>query len=130
MNLLPSHVLFGRFRIILLLFGLATTDLQAQHTLRIQVNDFRKSGPFFLSGTINGWTPNDTNYQLKRINYFRSEITLYNLRSGEQDFKITRGSFETVETTAEGEDIRPRVINLQGDTTVLFIVRGWKDDNS
>ncbi|HEY5750098.1 MAG TPA: histidine kinase [Chryseolinea sp.] len=113
--------------ILLLCFFSIVHGVQAQHTLRIEVDDFLKARNIFLSGSINHWSPNDKHYQLKRINYFRTEITLYNLPAGQYAFKLTKGSFETVETTAKGEDIPNRVINLHSDTTVLFGVQGWKD---
>lgn len=101
---------------------------QAQHTLVITVNDFHQSQNLFLSGTINNWDAADPKYQLSRINYFRWEITLRDLSSGEYAFKLTRGSAESVETTADGSSIPERVVRLQTDTTVLFSVEGWKDD--
>jgi tetratricopeptide (TPR) repeat protein len=122
------HMLNTRRLAVLLLCFLSIIHLvQAQHTLRIEVNDFLGAENIFLSGDINHWKPNDESYKLKRINYFRTEITLHNLPAGQYAFKLTKGSAETVETTANGEDIPNRVINLHSDTTVLFGVQGWKD---
>lgn len=122
------NMLNTRRRAVLLLGFLSIIRLgHAQHTLRIEVNDFLGAENVFLSGSINQWNPNDKDYQLKRINYFRTEITLHNLPAGQYAFKLTKGSVETVETTADGDDIPNRVINLRRDTAVLFAVLGWKD---
>ncbi len=99
----------------------------AQHTVLIQVNDFLKKDPIFLTGTMNQWDPGDRNFQLKRINYFRSEITLM-LPDGTYEFKFTRGSFEKVESSADGKDIPNRMLHLKSDTSLLLGVYGWKDD--
>jgi len=120
-------ILFMHLYISSVLVFISVVTLQAQHTLRIQVDEFLKADKIFLSGTINQWKPNDEQYQLKRINYFRSELTLQNLAPGKYAFKLTKGSIESVETTEDGHDLPERVIDLRSDTTVLFSVQGWKD---
>jgi len=116
-----------RFYLLSMAFFSFIAGSQAQHTLHIEVNDFTRSDTIFLSGSINNWNPGDKNYQLKRINYFRREITLRNLPAGQYAFKLTKGSLKTVEATATGDDIPNRIINLHRDTTVLFSVQGWMD---
>ena len=119
-----------RHAILFLLGAFLIETAAAQQTLRIEVNDFGKSKPMFLTGTINNWNPGDPRYQLKRINSFRSEITLHDLSPGQYEFKLTGGTLEGVESTAGGDDIPNRVVDLKRDTTVLFTVRGWKDDRN
>jgi tetratricopeptide (TPR) repeat protein len=105
----------------------AFTALRAQYNLHIQVNDFSGKPTLYVAGSFNNWNPADKNYQLKRVNYFRTEITIRNLPKGRYIFKLTRGSLRSVESTVEGKDIPNRVVDLQGDTTVLYSVQGWKD---
>lgn len=84
MNMLNTR----RLAVLLLGFLSIIRLGQAQHTLRIEVNDFLGAENIFLSGSINQWNPKDKNYQLKRINYFRTEITLHNLPAGQYTFKL------------------------------------------
>jgi len=99
----------------------------AQCNLHIQVNDFYGKPTLYVTGSFNNWNQADKNYRLKRINYFRTEITIRNLPKGKYAFKITGGSKESVETTIDGKDIPNHTVDLQRDTTVLYAVDGWKD---
>ena len=111
---------------IWLLFALV--PLQAQFDLRVQVNDFSgQSGSLYLAGDFNSWQPGDKRFELSRINYFRNEITLHHLPSGRFEFKLNRGSIESVETAVDGVDIPNRNIVLKNDTSVLLDVKSWKD---
>lgn len=100
----------------------------AQLTLVVKVNDFHQAEKIFLCGTINDWNPADDRYELRRVNYFRWEIVLTDLSPGEYAFRLTKGSKETFETDAQGGQISHRIIQLRGDTSVLFSVSGWMDE--
>ncbi|MGC3944635.1 MAG: histidine kinase [Chryseolinea sp.] len=103
-------------------------EAQAQHTLIIKVNAFRQADKMYLASSLNNWNPADSRYALRRINYFRWEIIITDLAPGDYLFKLTKGSNETIETTERGDDIPNRMIQLKGDTSVLFSVEGWKDE--
>jgi len=114
--------------IAVILFLVVCGTLSAQYNLHIQVNDFsRTTRQSFLAGNFNNWTPGDYRYKLTRVNYFRTEITLYDLPAGWYEFKLNLGSDESVETKSNGADISNRVVHLQSDTTVLIDVKSWKD---
>ncbi|HEY4324400.1 MAG TPA: hypothetical protein VGN20_10455 [Mucilaginibacter sp.] len=114
------------FAFVIMLLCMLTAGY-AQYSLRIQVNDFYGKPELYVTGSFNNWNPADKNYQLKRINYFRTEITLRNLPGGKYAFKITGGSLRSVETTIDGKDIPNHTVNVQRDTTVLYWISGWKD---
>src|SRR6187551_3969642 len=98
MNTVHIKIPFMRsMPLLFLCIFLIISALQAQHTLHIEVNEFKKAKNIFLSGSINNWNAGDKYYELKRVNYFRTEITLHNLPSGQYAFKLTKGSLETVE---------------------------------
>src|ERR1700756_849682 len=66
--------------IFILVFLCTFTALHAQYNLHIQVDDVSgKAGTLYVTGSFNNWNPADKNYQLKRVNYFRTEITIHNL---------------------------------------------------
>ena len=113
--------------IFIVVFVCAIHVVHAQYNMRVQVNDFSGKPPQYITGSFNNWNPGDKNYRLKRINYFRTEITIPNLSKGPQSFKFTRGDFKSVESTVNGNDIPNRVVDLQGDTTILCSIQGWKD---
>lgn len=118
------------FGVILSLCG------NAQFTLRIVVTATPKPSvnvaqraqePLYVAGNFNNWNPKDENYRLKPLGS-RLAISLKDLPAGTYAFKITRGDWSKVETTADGRDIADRVVDLKSDMTQEFAVQGWKDD--
>ena len=83
---------------------------------------------YFVS-SLNSWTAGDRNYILQKNrdgNYFfpipRKRKNL--------EYKITRGSWASVEVDKFGFDIPNRMINLAKEDTVYIKVQGWKDKTS
>ncbi len=81
----------------------------------------------YLSGNFNVWNPSSVDYQLirKNDNYF---ITIKNLQQGAYEYKVTRGTWATVETELNGEPANNRILQLAGDTSIELTVAGWRDD--
>lgn len=102
----------------------------AQYTLRLVVNEAATKGleDWYVAGNFNNWNPRDEAYKLKPFGNKRKAIVLNNIPSGKYEFKFTRGSWDKVETTAKGEGISNREIELKADTIAYFRVAGWKDD--
>jgi hypothetical protein len=96
------------------------------------IKDFPKSTPlnddFYLVSNLNDWTPGDRNFIFQKDrngHYFfpfpRKKKIL--------EYKITRGSWSSVEVDKYGFEIPNRVVNLQEKDTVLISIGGWKDRN-
>ncbi len=104
--------------------------LQAQFSLRITVTEVatKKGDDIYVAGNFNGWNPKDENYKLKPFGTTRRGIVIKDIAGGNYQFKLTRGSWDKVETTAEGNEINNRTIEVQADASVECIVAGWKDD--
>ena len=85
------------------------------------------NGHMFLAGNFNNWNPADTAWELRP-----AEPGLYRLikvlPKGTYAFKLTRGSWQTVECTATGKPIDNRSISVLHDSTVILNVEGWQDD--
>ncbi len=117
-----------------LLFGvfscLVTQLLFAQYTLRLVVNEAatKPDDAYYVAGTFNNWNPRSATHLLKPFGTKRRIIVLTNLPAGKHEFKFTRGSWEKAETTAKGDNIENREVNLVADTIVYIRVEGWKDD--
>lgn len=82
----------------------------------------------YLSGSFNAWNAADPAYLLARGNDGVYSITL-NLPAGTAvTYKLTRGSWGTVETTSSGADIANRTLTPAGGAqTVTLTVQRWKD---
>ncbi|TAE08291.1 MAG: phosphonate ABC transporter ATP-binding protein, partial [Bacteroidetes bacterium] len=60
----------------------------------------------YVAGTFNNWNPGDTKFKLQPFGRGRKAIVIKDLADGTVvEFKLTRGNFAKVETTAKGVDI-------------------------
>lgn len=81
----------------------------------------------FLAGDFNNWNPGERASELTK-NDRGSYQLLKILPKGVYNFKVTRGSWQTVECSAAGKSIDNRSINLFQDTTIVLDVAGWQDE--
>ncbi|SDF07139.1 alpha-glucosidase/metallo-beta-lactamase class B [Mucilaginibacter pineti] len=84
------------------------------------------SGHLFLAGTFNGWNPADSTWQLQPDGA-GSYLLMKDMPKGISTYKITRGSWNTVECTSTGKGVDNRTLSLLHDTTVTLSVDGWQD---
>ena len=112
------------------LFLLCSFVAEAQFSLRIVVTAVatRKDDNIYIAGNFNGWNPADEKYKLKPFAGGRKSIVIKDLQPGTYAFKLTRGGFDKVETTADGRDISDRVVEVNSDITQEITIAGWKDD--
>ncbi|MCW3088372.1 MAG: alpha/beta hydrolase, partial [Sediminibacterium sp.] len=96
----------------------------AQFSVRLVVTDVatRKTDEIYLSGNFNNWNPKDENYKLKPFGGSRRGIVIKDLASGTYAFKFTRGSFDKVESMADGRDISDRVLEVNADLVQDFTI--------
>lgn len=82
-----------------------------------------------LASSMNGWNPGDKNYYFQKNKngqlFFPVPRKKYPL-----DFKITRGSWGSVEVDRYGYDIDNRVLDMANTDTLYITVEGWKDQAS
>jgi predicted alpha/beta superfamily hydrolase len=81
----------------------------------------------FLAGSFNNWNPADTAWELKKD---ASGVFSFakNSRKDIYNFKVTRGSWETVECSAIGTPIENRNIDVKTDTTLTLNIENWQDN--
>lgn len=124
---------FGNYRMF---FVLAIAFLNA-YSLFSQTNfvlDYvpkytKTTDTLYLTGSFNNWNPKDSNYRFTK----RSDGT-YELKNKLFDaswisFKITRGSWPTVEVESDGTPLTVRKFSFNGTTeeTIVLQVAGWSD---
>lgn len=76
----------------------------------------------YVAGNFNTWNPSDKNYRIIH------NILEIKLPIGSYEYKITRGSWNKVETGKEGKDIGNRTLILTKDTLINIEIEAWKDD--
>ncbi|WP_167855561.1 alpha/beta hydrolase-fold protein [Hymenobacter fodinae] len=81
-----------------------------------------------MAGSFNGWQPANKAYAFTRGADGKYEYTLPASLTGELEFKLTRGSWNTAETDAQHQDIPNRHLVVKDQRVVIALqVAGWKD---
>ncbi|WP_144909262.1 alpha/beta hydrolase [Mucilaginibacter frigoritolerans] len=81
----------------------------------------------FLAGNFNNWNPADSAWELHSDSLGYSHL-LKHMPKGIYRFKVTRGSWQTVECTADGKPVENRIIKVLNDTTITVDIKGWQDN--
>lgn len=81
----------------------------------------------FLAGDFNNWNPADTAWELKPDPEHTYRLFKL-LQNGNYSYKVTRGSWQSVECTATGKAIENRTLTVQKDTNITLSIAAWQDD--
>lgn len=113
-----------------LAFSLLSIIAMAQNNVRITLNTLPEfhtsSNNIYIAGSFNNWNPQNEQFKFQQDekgNYF---INL-KLTPGSYDYKITRGGWDKVECTKNGEGIANRILKVEVDVTAEINVEGWQD---
>jgi len=115
-------------RLLLLLALCLSANLFAQLTIRVTAipTSTPAGEPIHIAGSFQGWNPGDPNSILADLGNGQFEITI-NPPIGLIKFKFTRGSWATVEGTANGGFLPDREFNyLGGVVTHNVTIAGWE----
>lgn len=127
-NIIDKMIYKNLFLILCLLFNTVLIST-AQLTLRIvqmPVNT-PADATLYAAGDFNGWNAEDNNFTFTKQSNGTYQITL-NLEPGAVKFKITRGSWDSVESNAQGTFRPDRQIIYDGGTQIEeLIIEGWED---
>ena len=97
-------------------------------TFRVTVPANTPAGAdIYLAGDLQGWNPGDSKYR-----FARQSAGLYSLTLSLEDgsviqFKLTRGSWDTVEKGSQGEELNNRTFQVAGSEAVDLVVASWAD---
>lgn len=115
-----------------ILFSCITTFVFAQKsiTLRLKLNAENNSSNYFFASNLNGWNPGLSDFQFKKNGGDEWLLKLPATTAELIQFKITRGTWDSVESTLSGDDIGNRVIkviDIKSDTIIDLFIANWKD---
>jgi predicted alpha/beta superfamily hydrolase len=114
-----------RKRSIILFFLLYSSALFAQYKVSFIVNRFptyhHASDAVYLVGSFNGWNPKD-----EKLRLTNNGITI-ELKKGMFEYKFTHGSWDNVESGADGFPIQNHIINVESDTAIQVEIDHWAD---
>lgn len=118
---------------IILLFLLAalSNTLFAQVKVTIHIlglpQKTKVPNDIYLAGSFNNWSPQINKWRLANDDNVTYSGT-FNLPRGNYEYKLTRGSWTTVESGINGTDIENRKLHVLHDTTILIKIADWKDN--
>jgi len=108
---------------------LLSSYLSAQHSLRIELKNkplSHTNDSLYIAGSFNGWNPGVNAFQTASNGIQFAEIK--GIPTGTFEYKITRGSWSSVETAANGSSISNRFLYISSDTVVTISIEAWTDD--
>ena len=102
----------------------------AQYSVKFRLINFsakHKNDALFIAGSFNNWNPQQDKFRFTQKED-TSLLEVNNLPAATYQYKIARGSWQTVECTNEGKPIENHTLVLSSDTTVIITVAAWQDD--
>ena len=93
---------------MMLLALAAGSQLSAQYHVRILIARLppnTTTEQIYIAGNFNGWNPADENFKFAKNGIGNFSFTMQNIPAGDYEFKFTKGSWQTVETTREKKNI-------------------------
>ncbi|TLM96909.1 alpha/beta hydrolase-fold protein [Hymenobacter jeollabukensis] len=117
-------------RLFFALLLLLTSSARAQTIVRLTSipANTPAGATLYLAGSFNSWNPSSATHALARQPDGSYTVTLPASVTGALEFKFTRGSWTSVESDAQNQDISNRRYTATGaPTTVNLQVLGWKD---
>lgn len=107
---------------------LLLTSISAQVTIIVNSvpDNTPESDPIHVAGNFNDWNPSDTNYVLEKQSdgSFKIEIPV---GTGVLKYKFTRGTWESVEGDANGDEISDRTFTYGNGESITVQILSWKD---
>lgn len=110
-----------------LLALLAGISLGAKVTLVVSEvpENTPKDAVITVGANVNNWDPGAKDYAFRRDERGLFRLVIEVPVNANLEFKVTLGSWSTVERSALGVDIPNRVVNVLGDMTIEFKVARW-----
>lgn len=119
-----------KFIILIFVMIIIPSKLICQFTVIFRIKSMpvtHVKEPIYIAGNFNDWKPGNTDYVFIKKDS-QLVLKLENISLAQLEFKCTRGSWNTCETTYAGAGIENRIIKLISDTTIDLNIEGWKDD--
>jgi len=112
--LLCSHLLsFGQIKVTFLINKIPPVKEADTH--------------LFIASDFNNWDASNAAFELQKQDNDTWQLSK-SLYKGTYNFKVTRGSWQKVECTADGKSIDNRSFKLLHDTTIQLEIAGWQDN--
>ncbi len=103
---------------------------QAQHSLTVLVKKLpwyhRVQDSLYIAGSFNNWNAAQKEFLLQK-NADENYSIRFDLPKGKHEFKMTKGSWEKVESANEGSPTENRIVEISSDTTIEISIEHWAE---
>ncbi|HEX4956899.1 MAG TPA: alpha/beta hydrolase-fold protein [Lacibacter sp.] len=117
--------------LLLFLSSYGVVLIQAQHVVRFEIitrPQSHRNESLYIAGSFNNWNPSLPLYRFINDSTGKEYLELKNVPQGIFEYKVTRGSWQSSESTAAGTALTNRIIKINRDTVVAISIAGWVDD--
>ncbi|HEY0059044.1 MAG TPA: alpha/beta hydrolase-fold protein, partial [Flavisolibacter sp.] len=114
---------------LFLAFTAAWSHAQRTVALEVTIPPSSRSAfndTIYVAGSFNNWNPKDAKAVLLKRSGEQYGGTI-NMAPGKNEFKLTRGSWQSVESANNGGAINNRIIEVTVDTLIRLSVAGWSN---
>lgn len=82
---------------------------------------------YFLASNQNAWNPGDSSLKFRKYNDGTNHLVVFMDKGTQMEFKFTRGSWQSGECLANGNDVDNHRLTVDTDTVRIYAVHAWKD---
>lgn len=115
----------------ILVFFLFTATAKGQFKVEVVLDQSpqqHQKDAVYITGAFNKWAPDDKAFLKNRVINDKQVFTINDVKPGLFEFKFTRGSWITLESTKDGRLVAPRKAIISKDTTIHVTIEGWRDN--
>lgn len=105
--------------------------LSAQYAVRFEIKNRpskHSSDSLFIAGNFNGWNAGVKAFAFQLLPDGTSFVNVTGIEAGIIEYKITRGTWSTVEMAVNGSSISNRINRINSDTVISLNIDAWADD--
>jgi hypothetical protein len=118
--------LFG-LSFIILSFNLTFGQVgSVKFEVKVPSEGMQKNSSVFLTGSFNGWNPNDSMYIMRKEGNGLYSLTIPVFDGKKYEYKYTLGSWGSVETSLSGSKIKNRKMISHDGLTIRDTVHKWE----
>ncbi|MEB3221915.1 MAG: alpha/beta hydrolase-fold protein [Candidatus Sericytochromatia bacterium] len=105
-------------------------DAKCQITLEVHAPTTPARGRVYLASSLNDWRTDDPAMRFEEVEPGRYRLTLALARGTVVEYKVTRGTWRTVEVDDRGMELENRKLTVFGATSLRLDVPHWRDQAS
>ena len=119
--------------LIIVCVGLLTQGVAAQEKYKVEIilelsKEAQTESKLYLTSNFNRWNPKENRFEFQATaTPGQQRIVLQDVPKGIFEFKVSKGTWQTLECAPNGRLINLREIDVNSDTIITHRVMGWRE---